>query len=819
MEMSQNSQNSSEIDLEGSDSNGSSWEGFGNDVIDGEDDQWNQEYAREWGTAQNQAEEALTSGPNAPPPTHRLDGSKRQFESLESALQYCQIWAQEHGYAIAQRRVKNDAQNTPYRAFFYCDRGRRYTPTPKAPGAGKRKTSTRRIECLFALAIGRERKNLQGYFSIDISHPHHNHEASSKATVHPIHRRLARKDNPAILDQIQHNKEAGITPAQTLQALRLQFPEIPLIQKDIENKYGDIKRLMNRGLPAIQAMIQKLGENYRFVYSMDDRDRLVRVLFLHNKMLEILPLYPNLLIIDATYKLNRFNIPLVNVVGVTATNASFVIGQAFLTFEAEEDYYWLLKELQDIRNEAQLPPPSAIITDMAGGLHNACKRVFPDVPLMLCIWHINKNVLKYCGDMWIAETRGILTDEERQVRVRGLTETFNDRWQRVLYAKSEQEFEAAWAALESRYRNSYPMLLTYLRQHYIDGDTEKTFIPAWTDKIRHFGNQASSRVEGIHRAVKAGLKARSGHLNDVLDHLSRFLQLHNDRIWHSLEEERLKRRVDLQANLYLNLHGHISSYAMDQVENHRQYFNLTPQSPLNALRPCTNVFSTTMGLPCAHILQERMHGVTGRLELDDFDLQWRIDRPGTLRRPMTLEERLRDPQVIRERLPASQRRGRSKHQREAQREPSGFENTQTEINNTPAVRQRARGGRGRGRPRGRRRGRGRGRGVAGGGGARAVEANTQVSEVQELNHDSDSDDPLNTTFEAISQRHRQALRTSQAEIESPASTGQLRLTQLIDSDSDLPGMGGILSGRSSAQEVVDIDDIDTEEAVEEVDLI
>jgi MULE transposase domain len=58
--------------------------------------------------------------------------------------------------------------------------------------------------------------------------------------------------------------------------------------------------------------------------------------------------------------------------GFTATNSSFIIGQAFLTHEAEEDYIWVLQWIRELYKKYELPTPESIITDKAGGLHAAC---------------------------------------------------------------------------------------------------------------------------------------------------------------------------------------------------------------------------------------------------------------------------------------------------------------------------------------------------------------------------------------------------------------------------------------------------------------
>jgi hypothetical protein len=48
-------------------------------------------------------------------------------------------------------------------------------------------------------------------------------------------------------------------------------------------------------------------------------------------------------VMDCTYKTNRFGMPLMNIVGITATFRSFNAGFAFIPDETEKEYVWALK--------------------------------------------------------------------------------------------------------------------------------------------------------------------------------------------------------------------------------------------------------------------------------------------------------------------------------------------------------------------------------------------------------------------------------------------------------------------------------------------
>ncbi len=47
--------------------------------------------------------------------------------------------------------------------------------------------------------------------------------------------------------------------------------------------------------------------------------------------------------------------------------------------------------------------------------------------------------------------------------------------------------------------------------------------------------------------------------------------------------------------------GIISPFALEKLSEHMQLFNLKENT---ILKPCTGQFKASMGLPCAHIIQE-----------------------------------------------------------------------------------------------------------------------------------------------------------------------------------------------------------------------
>jgi histone-lysine N-methyltransferase SETD2 len=82
--------------------------------------------------------------------------------------------------------------------------------------------------------------------------------------------------------------------------------------------------------------------------------------------------------------------PLLNVVGITSTYATFNASFAFLHVENEETYAWVLQQFSEVVT------PKVLCTDWELALMNEIARVFPGCHNILCCWHINKNMLANC---------------------------------------------------------------------------------------------------------------------------------------------------------------------------------------------------------------------------------------------------------------------------------------------------------------------------------------------------------------------------------------------------------------------------------------
>jgi hypothetical protein len=110
-------------------------------------------------------------------------------------------------------------------------------------------------------------------------------------------------------------------------------------------------------------------------------DTLSDILWAHPNPVKLFNMFPTVLIMDSTYKINKYRIPLLEFVGSTSTGKTYVIAFAFLTSEKEEIFVWALRGVCNfLRCQNDL---KVIVTDR-------------DPTLMKAVDNVFQNALHYC---------------------------------------------------------------------------------------------------------------------------------------------------------------------------------------------------------------------------------------------------------------------------------------------------------------------------------------------------------------------------------------------------------------------------------------
>ena len=133
--------------------------------------------------------------------------------------------------------------------------------------------------------------------------------------------------------------------------------------------------------------------------------------------------------------------------------------------------------------------PIVNITDREEALIKAHNQVFPASRHLLCVWHINRNMVANCKPFFYTKEDWV---------------EFYTHWFRVKDATTVATFKAKWKALQEAY-NHTPEICSYLARVWIDPYTTK-FVQCYTNRTLHFFNTTSSKSEGGHTLLKRELR-------------------------------------------------------------------------------------------------------------------------------------------------------------------------------------------------------------------------------------------------------------------------------------------------------------------------
>lgn len=209
------------------------------------------------------------------------------------------------------------------------------------------------------------------------------------------------------------------------------------------------------------------------------------VLFaMYQASLEMLKRHSFVISMDCTYKTNQFGMPLLDIVGFTALGSSAYLGFAFMQNEQQPTYEIVLDYLADIYDKLQVQYPRTILTDKEDGLINAINEVFPSTDTIICIWHINMNLMKKAlpllrDQVATARRDGLplpdgatiaadLTKKELDDAIKKVIdegwEKMMRRWSRMVYVETETAFNTAWSRFQQLYEAPiFSDLLEYIR--------------------------------------------------------------------------------------------------------------------------------------------------------------------------------------------------------------------------------------------------------------------------------------------------------------------------------------------------------------------
>ena len=190
------------------------------------------------------------------------------------------------------------------------------------------------IECDFELRI--HRVIISGEFRLEIYSSIYNHPPSDDQGQHTQYRRPTPREEATI----KSLSRAGVAPRFILNNLLEKDPNTLLTSQDILNLKKKVKKEQLAGRTPIKALIYELttDENWVVRYETKPIGRINFLFFVLDDAILLAQGSLEVLLINATYRTNKYNLPYIHFMTVTSIGRTASVRLAFVTTESSATY-------------------------------------------------------------------------------------------------------------------------------------------------------------------------------------------------------------------------------------------------------------------------------------------------------------------------------------------------------------------------------------------------------------------------------------------------------------------------------------------------
>lgn len=288
----------------------------------------------------------------------------------------------------------------------------------------------------------------------------------------------------------------------------------------------------------------KILKQKKVYYKADLQEgKICKLFFATPRMIRNYELYGDIILIDSTYRVNQYNIPLLVYSGIDAGGRNIIFGLSLINDETEATFSWCLQEFFTLYAKF----PTVVVTDQDLALLAVLSKEFPQITHLLCQWHILQNLKKHFSFL---QTMNLKMVSDRIIALPFLSEP----------TEFENELEDLGNILkEKKYLKSaeYLTRISKLKMQWAS---------CYTPMIFTAGIHTTSRIESINAVIKLYVNSNS-EISDIIDFIITFEE--KLLIKNQLEEEKnsevhplLKELRPILSRYIFNLHfeQHTLSY-------------------------------------------------------------------------------------------------------------------------------------------------------------------------------------------------------------------------------------------------------------------
>ena len=314
--------------------------------------------------------------------------------------------------------------------------------------------------------------------------------------------------------------------------------------------------------------------------------------------------YPEIILIDATYKLNDLRLPLYVMMVEDGNGESEIVGLMLVADEQRDNIKQIMSYFK--QNNPNWQSINCIMADKDMTERQVLKEELPQAGLLICLFHTMRSFRREVT----TDKMGISSDERMQVL---------ELLQSMAYAKSEDEYNKLYQQLMS---TRFTAVKNYFNENW--HPIREQWVEGLKNHFTNFLNSTNNRVESINQKFKT-----------VVSRHSKLLEFHEylQTCLFSLRMERNHRATTVFQKRPVSLHdvgpveldyfNHLTPFAFKHISHQLSlskkvgkfenstaspdHYTIDTSKGTLTVSPenCHCDFASSMKLPCRHILSLR----------------------------------------------------------------------------------------------------------------------------------------------------------------------------------------------------------------------
>jgi len=264
--------------------------------------------------------------------------------------------------------------------------------------------------------------------------------------------------------------------------------------------YAHFRKIFPLLGPQEASIFIKLCEENEFQVDkcMDEINRITKLFICTNLMKAHYKAYSDVVLIDATYRINKYKLPVVIFSGYTHKGRNCIFGIGIVNDEKETTYQWLFEKFFAAHNDL----PLFMVTDHDSSITAVIEKNYKSIIHLLCLWHIIQNFSKNFNFLLAMNHN-----------------TIKANIMKLPYIETKEEFERVYDLVQKDLKEKkYSKSSNYLNGMWkIKEKWARAYIP-----LRFTGGtRTTSRAESINALIKKYVSSKN-EICDFLDFVSSF---------------------------------------------------------------------------------------------------------------------------------------------------------------------------------------------------------------------------------------------------------------------------------------------------------